>query len=164
MLRRSENTDAKILEHIVSEKNPPGKNVPGRLQKALIDIAKDVGVSVTTVHRSLDRLKAAGVIIVRPPTDKRMPNIIEYVGVMDSDELTLKLLKEMRQAISNVSLAFESVEASYIQLAQKMVAVQQIDPKLLDALAGYEVVQESVLPDGNKLLVLKPKEEEETEE
>src|SRR5690606_16694698 len=130
----------------------------------LLDIAKGVGVSVPTVHRALDRLRAAGGVIVRALTDRRMPNMFEYVGVMDNDEVTLELLNEMRQAILNVRLACEYSQRSYSQLAQKMVAVQQIDPKLLDALAGYEVVQESVLPDGDKLLVLKPKEKEETEE
>lgn len=157
MLRQSEQTDRKILEYIIDHKTPPGEKVPGRLQKSLIEIARSVGVSVSSVHRALDRLKTSGVIFVRPPTDKRLPNIIEYVGMTEAMEMTSEPIIEMKKTLNQLTLNFEALAANYMTAIQRANSLVKLDQRLLDAIAGFTLVQENMLPDGSKIMVLKPK-------
>lgn len=154
-LHTQTNSEKKVLDYIMRHKNPPGPDIPGRLQQSIIDIAKGAGVSVSTAHRTIDRLRTRGYFVVRPPIDKRQPNIIEYVGTAGPG--TPALVAEAKEKIEDLKLLLDSIENDFTRLSSPASKGSEMDGSLLAYARGYEIVSVTDLPDGQKVIVLSPK-------
>lgn len=156
-LRTPTSSEKKVLDYIMKHKEPPGPDVPGRFQQSILEISKGAGVSVSTAHRAIDRLRTRGYFVIRPPADKRQPNIIEYVGPQRPG--VPGLVVEAKEKIEELRLLLDSIENDYSRLSSPAVNGPDSKSVLYAFARGYEVVSVTDLPDGNKVILISPKKE-----
>ncbi len=70
----------KVLEYIVENKNTEGFLTPGRLKITYRDLGVSSNVSLGSVTRAFVHWENAGVIHVQPGLNRRDPNTIQYLG------------------------------------------------------------------------------------
>lgn len=149
-------TEEKVLNYIIEHKSPPGKDCYGRLQHSMMQIAEGIGMSVSTVHRALDRLLSAGYIVIKPPIDKREPNIIEYIGE-PSGPISLETIELAKEKIQELGSIIEAIGLEYARLMRSAGRLDVTSKELLPYLVTHRVIDVSSLPDGKKIVVLEPK-------
>lgn len=149
-------TDEKVLQYIIDHKTPPGKDRYGRLQHSMMQIAQGINMSVSTVHRAIDRLLSKGYISVKPPMDKREPNIIEYMGRPEGF-VSLGLIEQTKEKVEELASMLDTISLEYSRLLRTAGKLDQGSEEILPYLMNHRVIDVSSLPDGKKIVVLEPK-------
>lgn len=94
-------------------------NQDGVIKKSMMEMAKEIGYSNATIHRSIQRLQEEGMIQVVPSKSQREPNTIVYLGP-HSDDLS-QLVKQAHTAVYNLNQASLEVGQVMSQLQETVM-------------------------------------------
>lgn len=125
--------------------------VNGTLQRSMADIAKDIGVTNATVHRSLRKLEKEGLIEVVPSDNPRLPCTIVYKGEEEStaNDIAKETIEKLDTLLNTCRMIVKQSRELELAFNQMLVAVkgQEEDLRRYNVFKG-SVISINELPGG----------------